>query len=82
VQDSVIKAIWHFLVEKAQAELHRSLVAELYKPELLDTLLLESSSVVSRREELQVKLDALKKAKKILQVTQLRDFESDTSSLL
>lgn len=75
VHDSVVKAIWHFLVDRAQTELHRSLVAELYKPELLENLLQEPQSVVSRREELLKQLHALRKAKKILQFSQLRDFD-------
>eukprot|EP01094_Clydonella_sp_ATCC50884_P006063 TRINITY_DN1506_c0_g1_i4.p1 TRINITY_DN1506_c0_g1~~TRINITY_DN1506_c0_g1_i4.p1 ORF type:complete len:284 (-),score=90.90 TRINITY_DN1506_c0_g1_i4:280-1131(-) len=67
IQDGSTKAIWHFLVNKGTEELHRALVTEIYSHSTLDTLLYESEHVQRHRRQLQVELDTLKDAKRVMQ---------------
>jgi hypothetical protein len=47
----VPKAIMLNLVQHSKDDLQRELLAELYKPEVMDELLKESDFVVTRRKE-------------------------------
>ena len=71
IQDAVTKAIWHFLVNKAEQTLHRALITELYQDGDHERLLKESDVVKERRRILQSEIDALKKAKQILEVSEV-----------
>lgn len=58
----VPKAISLTLVNYAKDNLQKELLQELYKPEVLPTLLQESEHVVARRKEVIATLTALNKA--------------------
>jgi len=77
VQEVVTKIIWHFLVVKTKDDLHKALVADLYKEKMIETLLAESSNVSSQRKILAQQLEALKKAKKLIQTAEIRDLVDD-----
>jgi len=49
IQDTVTKAIWHFLVERAKHDLQKELVTTLYKEELYGKLLKESDHVAIKK---------------------------------
>jgi len=66
VQDSVPKSIMHFLVNQAKDTIQNELVSHLYKEELFDDLLCESSMVAARRSACKQQLDILRKAQNIL----------------
>lgn len=51
IQDSVPKAIMHFLVNYVKDNLQSELVSHLYKPEEIDKLLEESEQIAARRRE-------------------------------
>jgi dynamin 1-like protein len=51
IQDSVPKAIMHFLVNHAKDNLQSELVSHLYKQDQIDNLLQESSHIGARRKE-------------------------------
>ncbi|KIH68601.1 dynamin family protein [Ancylostoma duodenale] len=51
VQDSVPKAIMHFLVNYVRDNLQSELVRQLYKPDLLEDLLAETADMAQRRKE-------------------------------
>jgi len=51
IQDSVPKAIMHFLVNFIKDNLQSELVSQLYKKEEQDTLLEESEHIAQRRKE-------------------------------
>jgi dynamin 1-like protein len=53
IQDSVPKAIMHFLVNYIKDNLQSELVRQLYKKEEIDMLLEESEHVATRRKEAQ-----------------------------
>ncbi len=54
------------MVEKAKDDMHRQLMADLYKPENFTTLLRENSQVASQRVIFRERLNALRKAKEVL----------------
>ncbi|KIY64747.1 hypothetical protein CYLTODRAFT_492856 [Cylindrobasidium torrendii FP15055 ss-10] len=64
--DMVPKAITLTLVNFAKENLQRELLQELYKPDVLDTLLKESDYVVARRKECISMVSALNKAEEIV----------------
>ncbi|CAF3703427.1 unnamed protein product [Rotaria sp. Silwood1] len=68
IQDSVPKAIMHFLVNSVKDQLQSELVALLYKTSVNehDELLNESSHIAQRRKDAQEMLDALHKANQII----------------
>jgi len=66
IQDSVPKAIMHFLVNYVQDNLQSELVTHLYKQDGLDDLLSESEHVAQRRKEAADMLKALQKASQII----------------
>lgn len=51
IQDSVPKAIMHFLVNHVKDNLQSELVSHLYKQDEIDRLLEESEQIAARRRE-------------------------------
>lgn len=66
IQDSVPKAIMHFLVNYVKDNLQSELVTHLYKHEEFDLLLKESEQIAQRRQEASEILKALQKANIII----------------
>ncbi|XP_033645744.1 dynamin-1-like protein isoform X2 [Asterias rubens] len=66
IQDSVPKAIMHFLVNHVQDNLQSELVGKLYKQDAIETLLKESEHMSQRRKDAQEMLQALQKASHII----------------
>ena len=66
IQDSVPKAIMHFLVNDAKDNLQSELVASLYKTTKNDDVLEESPHIAARRREATEMLEALQKASLII----------------
>ncbi|XP_032545125.1 dynamin-1-like protein isoform X4 [Chiroxiphia lanceolata] len=67
IQDSVPKAVMHFLVNHVKDTLQSELVGQLYKSLLLDDLLTESEDMAQRRKEAADMLKALQRAARSLQ---------------
>lgn len=51
IQDSVPKAVMHFLVNHVKDNLQSELVTHLYRPDQIDLLLSESEHIAQRRKE-------------------------------
>ncbi|KAG9346940.1 hypothetical protein JZ751_005867 [Albula glossodonta] len=66
IQDSVPKAVMHFLVNHVKDSLQSELVGQLYKSGLLDDLLTESEDMAQRRKEAADMLKALQKASQVI----------------
>ncbi|KAK0153772.1 Dynamin-1-like protein [Merluccius polli] len=66
IQDSVPKAVMHFLVNHVKDCLQSELVGQLYKSGLLDDLLTESEDMAQRRYEAADMLKALQKASQVI----------------
>ncbi|GAB6021468.1 UAA transporter [Chamberlinius hualienensis] len=66
VQDSIPKAIMHFLVNYVKDNLQSELVTHLYKHDHFQTLLQESEHVAVRRKEAGEMLKALQRASQII----------------
>ena len=66
IQDSVPKAVMHFLVNYVKDNLQSQLVSSLYKQEEISSLLSESEHVGQRRKEAAEMLKALQKAGQII----------------
>ncbi|CAN8006837.1 unnamed protein product, partial [Ixodes pacificus] len=66
IQDSVPKAIMHFLVNFVKDNLQSELVTHLYKHDCFDQLLAESEHVAVRRREAAQMVKALHKASQII----------------
>ncbi|KAM4619377.1 dynamin-1-like protein isoform 2-T2 [Polymixia lowei] len=66
IQDSVPKAVMHFLVNHVKDCLQSELVGQLYKAGLLDDLLTESEDMAQRRYEAADMLKALQKASQVI----------------
>ncbi|XP_068170253.1 dynamin-1-like protein isoform X3 [Antennarius striatus] len=66
IQDSVPKAVMHFLVNHVKDCLQSELVGQLYKTSLLDDLLTESEDMAQRRSEAADMLKALQKASQVI----------------
>lgn len=66
IQDSVPKAIMHFLVNHVKDNLQSELVSSLYKTTKNDDVLEESPHIATRRREATEMLDALQKASLII----------------
>ncbi|XP_048866578.1 dynamin-1-like protein isoform X1 [Brienomyrus brachyistius] len=66
IQDSVPKAVMHFLVNNVKDNLQSELVGQLYKSGLLDDLLTESEDMAQRRSEAADMLKALQKASQVI----------------
>jgi uncharacterized protein YijF (DUF1287 family) len=70
LQDSIVKCTMMFLVNAVKENLQKELVAALYRDELYDQLLYEAEDVAVKRRVCQEELEALQKAKKIIQSTE------------
>ncbi|CAL9696902.1 unnamed protein product [Knipowitschia caucasica] len=66
IQDSVPKAVMHFLVNHVKDCLQSELVGQLYKASLLGDLLTESEDMAQRRSEAADMLKALQKASQVI----------------
>lgn len=66
IQDSIPKAIMHFLVNDVKDNLQSELVASLYKTTKNDEVLEESPHIATRRREAAEMLEALQKASLII----------------
>ncbi|CAG0913982.1 unnamed protein product [Notodromas monacha] len=66
INDSVPKAIMHFLVNYVKDNLQSELVSQLYKPEQIADLLQESPHIAQRRHEAAEMLKALQRASEII----------------
>ncbi|KAK0152154.1 Dynamin-1-like protein [Merluccius polli] len=66
IQDSVPKAVMHFLVNFVKERLQSELVGQLYKQTLLHDLLIESPDTAQQRNEVAHMLEALQKANNII----------------
>ncbi|KAG7265488.1 hypothetical protein CRUP_035628 [Coryphaenoides rupestris] len=66
IQDSVPKAVMHFLVNHVKDCMQSELVGQLYKSGLLDDLLTESEDMAQRRYEAADMLKALQKASQVI----------------
>eukprot|EP00088_Acartia_fossae_P032522 TRINITY_DN33296_c0_g1_i10.p1 TRINITY_DN33296_c0_g1~~TRINITY_DN33296_c0_g1_i10.p1 ORF type:complete len:760 (-),score=185.56 TRINITY_DN33296_c0_g1_i10:935-3214(-) len=66
IQDSVPKAVMHFLVNFVKDNLQSELVSSLYKQDQIELLLSESEHIGQRRKEAAEMLDALQKASQII----------------
>ena len=66
IQDSVPKAIMHFLVNDVKDNLQSELVASLYKNSKNEEILDESPHIAARRREAAEMLEALQKASLII----------------
>ncbi|XP_062585712.1 dynamin-1-like protein [Saccostrea cucullata] len=66
VQDTIPKAIMHFLVNYVKDNLQSELVSSLYKKEELEFLLEESEHIAQRRKEASEMLQALQRASQII----------------
>ncbi|XP_061388829.1 dynamin-1-like protein [Musca vetustissima] len=66
IQDSVPKAVMHFLVNYVKDNLQSELVTHLYKSDAVDTLLNESDHIAIRRREAADMLKALTNANHII----------------
>lgn len=66
VKDRVPKTIMHFLVNKSKEDIQNVLVQELYKEDLLETLLQESDDIAQRREQYSQNITILTHAQRIL----------------
>ncbi|XP_054885092.1 dynamin-1-like protein isoform X2 [Poeciliopsis prolifica] len=66
IQDSVPKAVMHFLVNHVKDCLQSELVGQLYKTTLLNDLLTESEDMAQRRNEAADMLKALQKASQVI----------------
>jgi len=66
IQDSVPKAIMHFMVNYIKDNLQSELVSSLYKADQIENLLCESEHIGQRRSEASEMLAALQKASQII----------------
>jgi dynamin 1-like protein len=66
IQDTVPKAVMHFLVNFVKDNLQSELVTHLYKADNADQLLDESEHIAQRRKEAADMLKALQKAAHII----------------
>ncbi|TNM91250.1 hypothetical protein fugu_019630 [Takifugu bimaculatus] len=66
IQDSVPKAVMHFLVNHVKDSLQSELVGQLYKSGLLNDLLTESEDMAQRRKESADMLQALQRASQVI----------------
>lgn len=66
VRDRVPKSIMHFLVNKSKEEIQNTLVKELYKEDLFETLLSERNDISQQREQHKQTIQILTTAQKIL----------------
>lgn len=70
IQDSVPKAVMHFLVGGCKGEIQSDLVKKLYKQNLFEELMSEEKHILKERTELVKMIAVLRKAVKVLKVVQ------------
>jgi len=73
VKDTVPKSIIHFLVNKSKEKMQNELVTALYREDLFDELLEESSVIQQRRDQCKSMMTILRKAHDIL--NEVREFQ-------
>ncbi|XP_062522189.1 dynamin-1-like protein isoform X2 [Corticium candelabrum] len=73
IQDSIPKAVMHFLVNHVKERIQSELVGALYKEAAFDELLEESEQIAVRRTEAAEMLAALRKASQV--VSEVRDVQ-------
>eukprot|EP01132_Coremiostelium_polycephalum_P007730 gene7730-9506_t len=73
VQENTMKIISLMLIDRSKDILQRELASVLYNEDSISGLLRENETVVARRRECLHKLEILKKAKKSLSVTEMKD---------
>ena len=66
VRDKIPKTIMHMMVNSSKERLQSELVKQLYRDDLMDYLLQESSEVAERRDRAQMLVEVLQKAQGIL----------------
>jgi len=66
IKDRVPKTIMNFLVNKSKEDIQNVLVQELYKEDLLESLLQESDDIAQRREQFSQNIQILTSAQRIL----------------
>ncbi|XP_074579116.1 dynamin-related protein 3B-like [Curcuma longa] len=76
VEDSVPKAIMHFLVNHTKRELHNVLIRKLYRENMFDEMLKEPDGIAAERKRLREKLKVLQQASKVLEEL---PFEAETA---
>ncbi|KAG6519688.1 hypothetical protein ZIOFF_023194 [Zingiber officinale] len=76
VEDSVPKAIMHFLVNHTKRELHNVLIRNLYRENMFDEMLKEPDGIAAERKRLCEKLKVLQQASKVLEEL---PFEAETA---
>ncbi len=72
IQDITVKLVWRNVVEKAKNDLQRQLMSDLYKPELFDVLMRENPQLQSQRVILKERLAALRQAKEVISLQEVR----------
>jgi len=66
IKDRVPKSIMYFLVNQSKEDIQNILVQELYKEDLLESLLQESDDVAQRRDQYHQTIEILTSAQRIL----------------
>ena len=66
LQDTIPKAIMHFLVNNVRESIHTRLVTELYRENMLEELLMEDPNVALERQACKQMLEVYRKAASIL----------------
>mmetsp|Transcript_23615 Transcript_23615/g.32228 ORF Transcript_23615/g.32228 Transcript_23615/m.32228 type:complete len:773 (+) Transcript_23615:9-2327(+) len=72
LQDYVIKAVWHFLIDNSKEHLNQNLVSELYDPKLFEVLFDESPHIQDRRKHLRATIEKYEAANQVLMDVELR----------
>ena len=75
LQDSVPKAIMHFLVNAVRGNIQNELVAELYKEGEFDEMLKETDDAVRRRKDCAALVGALERAQRV--VDEMRSMDAN-----
>jgi dynamin 1-like protein len=71
----------HFLVNNSKESLQNDLVQDLYKEDMFEILLHEDPSTAIKRKVATEQLEALRKAKKVIQAAELRELAGLYSSV-
>ena len=80
LQDSVPKAVMHFLVNSVRQNVQNELVAQLYKEDEFNEMLREAPDAVRRRQECATLVSALERASRV--VEELRALDSHSLDAL
>jgi hypothetical protein len=84
IQDSVPKAVMHFLVNYVKDNLQSELVTHLYKSDQAESLLNESEHIAQRRKEAadMLKVHVIHTHNSYIHTTYAFPFEAETSQIL